>query len=218
MRFLRARDLAFSPFFALAAVLAVGCVCGKEAAPVGATEAALTCEGCPNLMPVSTYNYDPPHAFPGTCAQANPEADGAIQEMIDHCQQYCGQSNTQCGIGAQLEDVHCVDRDIGHRWEATCVCGSSAAEPGPFGGEGAPFGPTPSFPPGGFGAEPGAGFPAPFPGFPAQGPSPLEPSWQGGQPGWQPPAGYWDAPHGFGGLPPGAPQGPQGGVSIYNVP
>jgi hypothetical protein len=226
MKILRARALAIGPFFALAAVLAVGCVSAKGTAPVGAAEEAVTCEGCPNLMPVSTYNYEPPHAFPGTCAQANPEADGAIEEMMGHCRQYCGQSNSQCGVGAEIEDVHCVDRDIGHRWEATCVCGSSSPEPGPYGGAGAPLGPVPYPPGGGFGAEPGSGFfPPPFPGFPAQGPSPLEPSWQGGQigwqqppwsgPGWQPPAGYWDAPHGIGGLPPGA---PETGVSIYHVP
>jgi hypothetical protein len=209
MRFSRVTALGFGSACAL-----LGCVAGEGASTVGSTEEALTRAGCPNLMPVSTYNYDPPHAYPGTCEQANPEQDGAFDEMMGHCRQYCGQSNEQCGRGAQLANVHCVDRDIGHRWEATCVCGSATPEPGPWGGGGplapSPY-PYPSYPSGGFGF---GGAQGPFPGFP--GPGPFEPSWQNGQPGWaqgpwtgpgwQPPSGWWDAPHGFQGLPPGAPE------------
>jgi hypothetical protein len=200
MRIMRVTAQGFGCF----AVLALGCVGGKGAAPVGVADEAVNCEGCPNDSPVGTYNYDPPHAFPGTCEQANPEVDGAFEEMMDHCRQYCGQSHASCGAAAQLEGVHCVDRDIGHRWEATCVCGA-------LGGAGAGFGP--GFGPGvGGGAVPTGPYPYPGSGFgPQQGPGWQasggwqQPPWLPGG-GWNPPSGWWDAPHGIQGAPPSLPE------------
>lgn len=106
------------------AVPALGC-----AAEESFGEAALSVKwnGCPHDVPVTTANYAPPHAFPGPCfGPGDPQHasyDGALAELGFECQRYCGQSYPECGAAAHIEGLSCIDRDIGHRWGAICICG-----------------------------------------------------------------------------------------------
>jgi hypothetical protein len=117
------------PFFAgialFSAVIAIGCAARDE--PLGATADAVQWNGCPNDVPVTTANYAPPHAFLGPCfGPGDPgqaDYDGAFAELVFECQRYCGQSIPECGRDAQLDELTCIDRDIGHRWGALCTCG-----------------------------------------------------------------------------------------------
>lgn len=112
--------------FAIAA-LAMGCTANVDDEPVGVADEAVKWNGCPNDVPVTTANYAPPHAFPGRCyGPGDPRQahyDGAFPELIGQCQQYCGQSYPACGRDARIVNLTCMDRDIGHRWGALCICG-----------------------------------------------------------------------------------------------
>lgn len=118
------------------AVWSLGCVARVEMEieiemlddePIAEAAQAAKCNGCPYSAPVTTMNYAPPHAFPGPCfGPANPmqaDHDGASAELVFQCAEYCGQSEPACGAYAHLEGLFCMDRDIGHRWGATCHCG-----------------------------------------------------------------------------------------------
>jgi hypothetical protein len=110
-------------------VMAAGCAArtreaGEEA---GEARAAVKCNGCPYDEVVTTANYAPPHAYPGPCYGPGDEGqadyDGATEELWWECQSYCGQSEPACGDAAQVVNLQCIDRDIGHRWSAYCICG-----------------------------------------------------------------------------------------------
>lgn len=92
-----------------------------------ASAQAAKCNGCPFSVPVTTYNYAPPHAFPGPCSGPSDPSqaafDGALAELTAQCAVYCAQSEPACAAFASLEGTFCMDRDIGHRWGAICHCG-----------------------------------------------------------------------------------------------
>lgn len=119
----------FAGLAVLSTAIALGCVARVDAGdePIGAAGDAVKWNGCPNDGPISTANYAPPHAFPGPCyGYGDPqqaEYDGALAEMWFECRQSCGQSIPECGRDAHIEDLTCIDRDIGHRWGAYCICG-----------------------------------------------------------------------------------------------
>lgn len=116
----------------LVSVLLLGCaVCGCVASDDGplaeAKLAGIKWSGCPLDAPVTTANLAPPHAFPGPCfGPGDPDQaafDGALAELDWQCRTYCGQSVPVCGAAAEVLGLFCMDRDIGHRWGASCVCG-----------------------------------------------------------------------------------------------
>jgi len=106
------------------AALSPACVAPVD---VGEAVGAVKWNGCPYDVPVTTANYAPPHAFPGPCfGPGDPQQaqfDGALPELVYECQGYCGQSIPECGRDARLDGLACIDRDIGHRWGALCICG-----------------------------------------------------------------------------------------------
>ncbi|MFT3776180.1 MAG: hypothetical protein QM820_63360 [Minicystis sp.] len=115
-------------------VLAMGCMArapgdtGNDGESVGEAGEAVKYNGCPNDVVVATANYAPPHAFPGRCygpsSEQQAKYDGATQELVSQCVTYCGSSYPACGQSARLVNWQCIDRDIGHRWNALCVCGA----------------------------------------------------------------------------------------------
>ncbi|APR81355.1 ATP-dependent RNA helicase A [Minicystis rosea] len=166
--------LSFTAF----SVLAMGCfarvpddAAGED---VGEIVQAVKWNGCPNDAPIGTNNYEPPHAFPGPCrglsSREQARWDGATQELESRCRTYCGSSLSACGASAYLDILQCVNRDVGHRWTAVCVCG----------GDGPGHGPGPGPGPGnGHGPGPGNGH---GPGWGHDGHGPHDDSW--GHSGW----------------------------------
>ena len=142
----------FALVFAALGTLVMGCVAGdagseSTAQPVGAAAEAFhdgaesgagpsrRAEGrwwhgnvCPGPSPIHADAAVPPHAFPGPC-EGGEDAEqaiheGAQEELMFRCHDYCGQSGPECAARAGLLDVACVDREIGHVWKAICGCGS----------------------------------------------------------------------------------------------
>ena len=107
---------------------ALGCTSPGDTGAESTDEAAEDVNriGCPNDSPISTDNYAPPHVYRGTCSgrASTPQArhDGALQELVGKCVDYCGQSYPECSQKATVVNLLCVDRDLGHRWNATCHC------------------------------------------------------------------------------------------------
>ena len=170
--------------FTVLSVVAFGCVTPAQGTgggeTVGESGDAVKWNGCPQDVLVTTLNYAPPHAFAGHChgpaSRQQAEWDGAIPELTSQCGTYCGQSYPACGAYARLDQFECIDRDIGHRWGAMCICGADAGDHGGWGaspgGYGSPGYGSRGYGPGSLGYGPtgdptelwGSGYPS-YPGY-----------------------------------------------------
>jgi hypothetical protein len=159
--------------FSMFSVLTVGCLAPSQGGSdeiTAETGEAVQWNGCPNNEVVTTMNLAPPHAFPGQCqgpqSRQQAEWDGAIPELTAQCATYCGQSYPVCGATAGLDQFQCIDRDIGHRWGALCLCGAAGGPGGPGPGPGGPV-------------DLGCGLGGPGPGPIGPGPGPIGPGGPG---------------------------------------